>query len=125
MPASSVSSYVSWAVYFATSLVLVAACSPVLVGVKNYSCGDSAASVAKGTAELLDALKPSITLAFSFHSPAPEDDIELNGRTLTAAWCGRSSVFQTIWRLPTATLLPGQSYSLKLAGDQVEVLGFV
>lgn len=124
-PASAVSSSVSWGVYFASALALVAACSPFLVGVKNYSCEDSAAMTAKGALGVIDALGPGMVVSFSFRSPSPQDVISLNGRSIMATCCGASSTLQSSPQLPTMVLLPGQNYSMELVGGQVEVLGFV
>jgi hypothetical protein len=125
LPAASVSSTVSWTVYFAASLVLVSVCSPMLAGVKSYACGDSAARTAQGAAQVIDSLEPGMTVAFSFHPPATGDHIEMDGRSLSAVWCGRSSTFRTVWQLPTGVLAPGLDYRFRLAGNQVEVFGFV
>ncbi|MDG6900886.1 MAG: hypothetical protein JRM80_02880 [Nitrososphaerota archaeon] len=125
MPAASYSSSVSWAAYFAAALALVAACSPVLAGVKNYSCGASASRTAEGAVEVVDGLRPGMVVAFSFRAPSADDRIELVGHSLTALWCGRASTFQTVWELPGATLMAGRSYYLKLASCQVEVDGHV
>lgn len=125
MPAASYSSSVSWAAYFAAALALVAACSPVLAGVKNYSCGSSAARTAEGAVEVVDGLRPGMVAAFSIHPPSSDDRIELVGHSLTAVWCGKASTLQTIWELPRATLMGGRSYYLKLASSQVEIAGYV
>jgi hypothetical protein len=125
LPASSYSSSVSWSVYFAAAVVLVGTCSPVLSGVKSYSCGDSAAETASGAVEVVDSLAPGMVVTFSFHAPSPSDSIELGGQELTAVWCGRPSAFQTAWQLPSAVLTAGVTYYLRLTGNQVEVSGFV
>ena len=125
MPASSISSSISWAVYFAASLVLVSVCSPVLVGARNYACADTAAGILRGTAEIVDGLEPGMVVSFSFSSPGPGDVISMGGRTLTALWCGTTTTSQTGWELPSFVLTPGASYHLGLAGDEVEVAGFV
>jgi hypothetical protein len=100
-------------------------CSPVLAGVRNYSCGASAARTGQGAVEVIDGLEPGMAVSFSFHPPGPDDRIEMDGHVLTAFWCGRASEFQTTWQLPHLVLDPGVSYNLKLAGNQVEVFRFV
>lgn len=106
-------------------MALVGACSPLLAGVKSYSCSGSAEKVAQGSVQVLDSLGPGMVVVFSFQAPSPDDRIAISGQSLVAEWCGRSSAFQTSWRLPTATLSPGVSYHLRLVGTQVEVSGFV
>ena len=125
MPASSYSSSLSWSVYFAAAVALVGTCSPMLSGVKSYSCGDSAAETARGAVEVLDSLAPGMVVTFAFQAPSADDSIVLGGQQLTAVWCGRTSAFQTLWQLPTAVLTPGVTYQLRLTGSLVEVSGFV
>ena len=121
MPAASVSSSVSWTVYFAASLMLVSMCSPALTELKNYSCDYSAARTGQGAVEVIDSLEPGMVVSFVFHPPGSDDRIETDGRVLTMQWCGSAFGFTTNWQLPHAVLSPEVRYNLSLEGNQVEV----
>ena len=125
MPAASFTNSMSWAAYFAASLVLVSLCEPVLSGVKADSCGASEARTATGAVQVIDALEPGTVVRFSFHPPDSADTIHLRGSALSAAWCGKTSSFSTTRQLPSMDLQPEVGYLLALAGSQVEVLRLV
>ena len=125
MPASSYASSISWTVYFAASLALVGACSPILSGMKGYACDAAAAAVGQGMADTLNGLRPGMTVSLTFEAPAPVDSMEIGGQNLTMAWCGSAHSFRTVWQLPSAVLSPGTTYVLKLNGDRVQVSGLV
>lgn len=115
----------SWTVYLASSLALVAVCSPVLSGVRGYSCGLSAEKIAHGVAAVIDGLEPGMTVSFVFSPPAADGTLALGGRSLTVSSCGRSSASPTRWQLPDLTLTAGATCQLRLVGEEVEVPGHV
>ena len=125
MPAASYTSSISWTVYFAASLALVGACSPILSGVKGYACDAAAAAVGQGMAEAFNGLRPGMTVSLAFDAPSPGDSIVTGGQSLTVAWCGSARSFRTSWQLPSAILSPGTTYLLRLDGGHVQVSGLV
>lgn len=125
MPASSLSSSLSLALYLAASAALVATCSPMLVGVRSYACAFSASRTVAGAVDVFDSLRPGMLVTFSFASPSPDGKILLDGRNLSAAWCGGSASLRTEWELPRTALTGGVAYGLMLAGNRVEVFPLV
>lgn len=125
MPAASFSASVSWTVYLAASLALVAVCTPMLSGVRGYSCGLSAAKIAHGVAAVIDGLEPGMTVALSFDPPASDGSLALGGRSLTVSSCGGSSASATRWQLPDLILTAATTSQLRLVGGEVEVAGHV
>jgi len=125
LPASSLSSSISWGIYFAAAFALVIVCSPVLGGVRNYAYGDSAAETARGLARVFDGLSPGLTVEFSFHSPSKDGHIELHGKSVVVVWGGATSARETSRSLPDESLSPELHYYFLLAGERVEVFDSV
>jgi hypothetical protein len=119
MPATVVSSALSWSAYLAASLALIVLLSPgtsaVLIGAQ-VSAGSR---ILEGVTELVDGLRPGVNLTLRYGQPAFQARIFTQGHTLAFLSPAFSGSEQCRWALPNATLFPGVKYSVWLAGGSV------
>ncbi|MBI3841532.1 MAG: hypothetical protein HY297_06260 [Thaumarchaeota archaeon] len=113
----------SWGAYVVATGVLVAAMSPVFVGVLSSSVIGSGFRYLDGVRSVLDSLRPGMTVSFSYGYKGFPGEIRLEGWGLTFQSGGANVSFPSHWFLPDIALVPGTSYSAHLTGASVEVDG--
>ena len=122
MPAVSVSSQLSQAVYFVSIIGLSLLLARPVYLVYSGSQERSAQVVASGVGALIDAMSPGTTLVTSLESyPGVRLSVSLSGTSVAASFGGATATTQVRWELPRTTLSPGVTYSFTLNGGEVTV----
>ena len=122
MPAASISSQISQAVYFIAVLSLAAILAKPVYGVYTAAQERGAQATADGVGSMLDSLSPGESVVLKLESyPGVGLAVSLDGSEVRASEGSATSVYHVHWSLPTATLLPGVSYRFVLSGGSVSV----
>lgn len=122
MPAVSISSQLSYAIYFASIVGLAVLLARPVYLVYSGSQERSAQAVASGLSAMLDAMTPGTAVATSLESyPGVQLAVHLDGMSLTASYGNASATVQVTWPLPRVTLVPGETYTFTLGGGGMEV----
>ncbi len=122
MPAVSISSQLSEAVYFASIVGLAVLLARPVYLVYSGSQERSAQAVASGVETVIDSMSPGTTVVTSLESyPGVPLSVALGGTTVTASFGTESATARVTWSLPHVTLSPGVSYSFTLKGGDVIV----
>jgi hypothetical protein len=122
LPAVSVSSQLSEAVYFVSIIGLAILLARPVYLVYSGSQERSAQVVASGVEALVNSMSPGTTLVTSLESyPGVQLSVALSGTTVAASFGSATATAQVRWELPRATLSPGVTYSFTLNGGEVAV----
>ncbi|MHB8674736.1 MAG: hypothetical protein ACYDAK_13800 [Candidatus Limnocylindrales bacterium] len=122
MPAVSISSQLSEAVYFASIVGLAVLLARPVYLVYSGSQERSAQAVASGLETMIDSMSPGTTVVTSLESyPGVPLSVALGGTTVAASFGTESATAHVIWSLPHVTLSPGEPYSFTLRGGDVVV----
>ena len=121
MPASSISSLTSWAVYLFATFTLALFLVPFSQSAMHQAQESSALSVARGFDGVLGTLRPGDMVSVSYDSPYGGFDIVLGGDHVGYSLDGASVLLPCNCTVQRATLLPSQEYTLALDGGMVEV----
>jgi hypothetical protein len=108
-------------VYLIASAALIAVLSPQLVGAAQDSREASDYRVADGIRSVLDSLRPGTVITFSFGSWSAGDSARLQGREVILTYGNGTVALQTLYEVPSITILPDVSYQLWLKGNHVVV----
>ena len=117
MPASTVSSSLSLAAYFAAALGLLALLYPGLNSVSQAARMVAARDAVDGAAYVIGGLSPGVTAVLG---PCAVQ-LEVGGHSVSAAAGDSSFTSRSPWLLPALTLPAGSSYRLSLNGSEVVV----
>jgi hypothetical protein len=122
LPAVSVSSQLSQAVYFVSIIGLSVLLARPVYLVYSGSQERSAQVVASGIQAMIDSMSPGTTLVTSLESyPGVQLSVSLRGTTVAASFGNETATAQVRWELPLVTLSPGVPYSFTLNGGEVTV----
>jgi hypothetical protein len=122
MPAISVSSQLSEAVYFVSIIGLSILLARPVYLVYSGSQQRSAQVVASGIEAMIDSMSPGITVVTSLETyPGVQLSVVLSGTTVAASFGNATATEQVRWELMRATLSPGTTYSFTLNGGEVMV----
>lgn len=121
MPASSVSALNSWGVYLVASAALILVLSPQLTGAARGSREGADWRYADGVKNVLDALRPGISVGLSYGASSSGDPLHLEGHRISCAYGSGTISLPTRWALPNATLSPSVNYLVWLSGGEVQV----
>lgn len=122
MPAVSVSSQLSEAVYFVSIIGLSVLLARPVYLVYSGSQERSAQVVASGIEAMIDSMSPGTTVVTSLESyPGVQLSVALSGTTVAASFGNATVTAQVRWELPRATLSPGATYVFTLTGGEVMV----
>ncbi len=121
MPASSVSSSVSWGVYLVASLALVTALTPAIRGVSQFSQEAALGTVVQGVASVVNGLEPGMAASLVLQIPAANASVRLEGHTVVGTLGGIRISQPSSWALPNTTLSYGVVYTLTIEEGRVEV----
>jgi hypothetical protein len=121
VPASSVSSLNSWAVYLLSAVALLLLVSPQLTRAVGESRESSDWRNLDGVRAAVDALRPGIMVNLTYGSASTNDPVELKGLKLSCAYGNGTITFPSRWPLPGANLSASAHYLLWLSGGQVQV----
>jgi hypothetical protein len=122
LPAISVSSQLSEAVYFVSIIGLSVLLARPVYLVYSGSQERSALVVASGLEAMIDSMSPGTTVVTSLESyPGVQLSVELSGTTVAASFGDATATAQVRWELTRATLSPGVTYSFTLNGGDVVV----
>jgi hypothetical protein len=122
LPAVSVSSQLSEAVYFVAIIGLSVLLARPVYLVYSGSQERSAQVVASGIEAMIDSMSPGTTVVTSLESyPGVQLSVALSGTTVAASFGNATATAQVRWELPRATLSPGATYVFTLTGGEVMV----
>jgi hypothetical protein len=122
LPAVSVSSQISEAVYFVSIIGLSILLARPVYLVYSGSQERSAQVVASGIEAMVDSMSPGTTVVTSLESyPGVQFSVSLSGTTVAASFGDATATAQVRWALTRATLSPGATYSFTLNGGEVVV----
>jgi len=122
LPAVSVSSQLSEAVYFVSIIGLSVLLARPVYLVYSGSQERSAQVVASGIEAMIDSMSPGTTVVTSLESyPGVQLFVALSGTTVAASFGNATATAQVRWELPRATLSPGATYVFTLTGGEVMV----
>src|ERR1700690_4473193 len=122
MPAISVSSQLSEAVYFVSIIGLSILLPRPVDLVFSGSQQRSAQVVASGIEAMIDSMSPGITVVTSLETyPGVQLSVVLSGTIVAASFGNATARQQVRWELTRATLSPGTTYSFTVNGGQVMV----
>jgi hypothetical protein len=122
LPAVSVSSQLSEAVYFVSIIGLSVLLARPVYLVYSGSQERSAQVVASGIEAMIDSMSPGTTVVTSLESyPGVQLSVALSGTTVAASFGNATVTAQVRWELPRATLSPGATYVFTLTGGEVMV----
>jgi hypothetical protein len=111
----------SWGLYLISALALVLMLTPQLTALASDSRESSDWRYLDGVREVVDSLRPGVSVNLTLVSPTPPDEIHLSGRHLSCDYGGGSLTMATEWPLSNATLSPNSRYILWLGGGIVMV----
>ncbi len=122
MPAVSVSSQLSRAVYFFAILGLCVLLARPVYLVYSASQERAAEEVASGLGAMLDSMSPGTTVVATLERyPWVPLTVAFSGTTIVASYVDASATAQVRWDLPTVTLFAGQAYVFTLQGREIVV----
>jgi hypothetical protein len=122
LPAVSVSSQLSEAVYFVSVIALSVLLARPVYLVYSGSQERSAQVVASGIEVMIDSMSPGTTVVTSLEGyPGVQLSVSLSGTTVAASFGNATAMAQVRWELPRATLSPGVPYTFTLNGGEVMV----
>ena len=122
MPATSVTSQVSQAVYFASLFGLAVLLSRPVYLVYSGAQERSAQAVAFGLRSEIDAMSPGSSIVVVLQGyPGIRLAVSLEGTTVAASFGGTSADSPVKYSLPHATLVAGEAYNLTLEGGRIQV----
>lgn len=122
MPAASVSSQVSQAVYFASVLALAILLSRPVYLVYSGAQERSAQAVAFGLSKEIDGLSPGGSVLVELQGyPGVVIAVALAGSSVVASFGGAKAGSSVVYDLPRATLTPGTFYNLTLVEGRIQV----
>jgi hypothetical protein len=122
LPAVSVSSPLSEAVYFVSIIGLSVRLARPVYLVYSGSQERSAQIVATGLEAMIDSMSPGTTLVTSLEGyPGVQLSVSLSGTTIAASFGDATATAQARWELTHAILSPGVMYSFTLNGGDVVV----
>lgn len=122
MPAVTVSSQVSLAVYFVSIIGLSLLLARPVYLVFSASQERGAEAVASGLGSMIDSMSPGTTLVTTLEAyPGVGLSVHLSGDTVEASFGNSSATYAVRWLLPDVTLAPAVSYSFTLQGGTVKV----
>lgn len=122
MPAVSISSQLSQAVYFASVLGIALMLARPVYLVYSGSQERAAEVVAAGLSSMLDSLRPGMTVVASLEAyPGVVSGATLSGDTVVVSFGNATASAQVTWGVSHATLAAGRAYSFTLRGGEVVV----
>ena len=117
MPAISISSQLSEAVYFFAIIGLFILLARPVYLVYSGSQERSAQVVASGLEAMINSMSPGTTVVTSLEGyPGVQLSVALSGTTVAASFGSATATAQVRWELARATLSPGVTYSFTLDG---------
>jgi hypothetical protein len=117
MPAISVSSQLSEAVYFVSIIGLSLLLARPVYLVYSGSQERSAQVVASGLGAMIDSMSPGTTVVAGLEGyPGVQLSAALSGTTVAVSFGGATATAQVRWELARVTLSPGVIYSFTLNG---------
>ncbi len=124
MPATSISTAVSWGAYLAASALLVLVLTPTLNGIGSDSRVAGASRTLDGITDVLDGLRPGLTVSLTFVSSDPGDVVRIDGHTIAYQFRGGELNRSSRWLLPELTLDSGAAYRFWMVNDSVGVTAY-
>ncbi len=121
MPASSISSLSSWAVYLAATLALASVLAPADLAVATGSRESSAYATLRGVVGLLDEMRPGMSTVLSYGSAGSEFVIWTRGHQVGYDLGNLSVSLPCKWDVEAETLYPGVDYLVAAAAGSLEV----
>jgi hypothetical protein len=122
LPAVTVSSQLSQAVYFVSIIGLSVLLARPVYLVYSASQERSAQVVASGLQTVIDSMSPGTTVVTSLEGyPGVQLSVALSGSTVSASFGSATATAQVRWELPKETLSPGTAYSFTLNGGEVAI----
>jgi len=121
LPASVISSSVSWGVYLAAASCLLAILVPPAGWVAQESRALAQRTEVEGAAGVLNGLEPGVSVRFVLGTAGGQGAIVMYGHEVTLVSTGSASEAYCRWNLPDATIYPDVPYTLTLSGSSVEV----
>jgi hypothetical protein len=121
LPAASVSSLNSWAVYLLSALGLLLMVSPQLVGTVHDSRESADWRNLDGVRAAVDALAPGEVINLTYGSMSTSDPIRLAGHQLSCSYGNGTLAFASRWQLPDLNLTASTFYLVWLSGGEVQV----
>jgi hypothetical protein len=121
MPASSLSSSISWAAYLVAALALVASMAPTLQAVSTYSQEAALGTIVHGLASFVNGLQPGMTSSLVLQVPSGSASVLLRGDAVVGSLGGFRVAQPTRWDLPNMSMAFGVIYSFRIAGGRVVI----
>ncbi len=122
MPATTVSSRVSDAVYLVSVIGLSILLARPVYLVYWASEERAAETVAAGTSKMIDSMSPGASVVTTLESyPAVHYSVAFSGTTVTVSFGKATATAQVRWSLSPVTLHPGEAYTFTLQGGKLSV----
>src|SRR5271157_5206380 len=116
MPASTISSTLSWGVYLASASCLQALLLPFSSAVARESQAAAQRSEIEGATQVLNGLEPGVSVHFVLGAAGGGAVLLLSGHTVALDSAGGRLTESCRWNLPDAAVSPGVPYTLSLSG---------
>lgn len=121
MPATSLSSQLSWGSYLLAAGALVLVVSPTLAGTSAYSRSAADLRTLEGVTSVLNGLSPGVSVELWYSPTTSQGMISLSGHQVSYLDGNRSLSNLCRWSLPSMTLSPFRVYIARLQGERVEL----
>jgi hypothetical protein len=119
LPATSTESLMSWGVYLLAAGGILIVLMPTVTTVGSMSSAAMAKGEVQGVADVLDSLRPGMTVVFT---AGPGAGITLAGHEISEKTSAGVFNASCTWGLPYLQLAPGGTYSARLSGGSVLVV---
>ncbi len=121
MPASSISSIMTWGAYLGAMLTLTAFLAPAALGTLGDMRDYAAASTVDSIRVLIDALRPGDSVYLTFAQSGNRFSVLMSGHSVGYDLDNSTTYVPCRWKLETAVLYPSREYLLTLVNGTVGV----
>ena len=121
MPASTVSSSLSWGAYLVAASCLLGALTPAVTGVSQRALAAAQASDFGSAVGAINGLEPGESIRLVYGSVPGEGALQTAGHRMSLETPGGALTAYSQWNLPLFNLDPGRPYVLTLQGSFVKV----